>query len=366
MAKRGENIYKRQDGRWEGRYIREYTAQGKARFGYVYAKTYREAKKKLLEASRNVTISRKVARINLGDYIDEWLRMKRDCVKPSTLVKYTTILNKHIRPVWSDTLPTQLTTASVEQFGHGLLVEQGLSPKTVKDILMVFKAIVAYVHTEAGEGLPLIRVVYPREQKKELRVLTPQEQQRFANYLTDTHDTVKFGVFLALFTGLRIGELCALRWGDIDMKSRLLYVSRTMQRLACSTSEAQTQIVTGDAKSAAANRVIPMIGDLVTLCETYWCDDPEAYVLTGTSSRYMEPRTLQYRLEKYTAECGLKDVHFHTLRHTFATRCVEAGFELKSLSEILGHSSAKVTLDRYVHSSLELKRENMNKLAVGI
>ena len=90
---------------------------------------------------------------------------------------------------------------------------------------------------------------------------------------------------------------------------------------------------------------------------------PTAFVLTGTSD-YMEPRTLQYRMEKYTAECGLEGVHFHTLRHTFATRCVEVGFEIKSLSEILGHANTTITLERYVHSSMELKRHNMNKLVM--
>ena len=93
-------------------------------------------------------------------------------------------------------------------------------------------------------------------------------------------------------------------------------------------------------------------------------NNSEAFVLTGEKNRYMEPRTLQYRLERYTADCGIKNVHFHVLRHTFATRCVEVGFEIKSLSEILGHTSPKFTLERYVHSSMELKRENMDKLAV--
>ena len=199
-----------------------------------------------------------------------------------------------------------------------------------------------------------------------MRVLTREEQGRFIAYLSASRDPVKFGTILALLTGLRIGELCALRWQDVDTEAGLLYVSRTMQRLACVNEDTQTQIVTGDAKSSSARRVIPLIGSLAELCATYRCEDRNAYILTGSPSRYMEPRTLQYRFDKYTAECKLEGVHFHTLRHTFATRCVESGFELKSLSEILGHSNAKVTLDRYIHSSLELKRENMNKLAVGL
>ena len=145
MAKRGENIYKRKDGRWEGRYIRGYTSPGKAKFGYVYAKTYREAKQKLMDACRDNPITLTAERVRIGEYCDEWLRLKRDRVKPATFVKYTTILSKHIQPWWGDVLLTQLTTSSVEQFSHALLCDQGLSPKTVRDILTVFKAVVTYI-----------------------------------------------------------------------------------------------------------------------------------------------------------------------------------------------------------------------------
>lgn len=138
-----------------------------------------------------------------------------------------------------------------------------------------------------------------------------------------------------------------------------------MQRLQVldDTANARTKINVGDAKSMASERIIPMNDSIKALCEKMLVSDGEAYVLTGESARFLEPRTVQYRLAKYTAACGITGVHFHTLRHTFATRCVEVGFEIKSLSEILGHASAKVTLDRYVHSSLELKRANMDKLA---
>ena len=122
----------------------------------------------------------------------------------------------------------------------------------------------------------------------------------------------------------------------------------------------------GTPKSNTSTRIIPLTDSLTVLCEQMKPEEPSAYVLTGTES-YMEPRALQYRLKKYTNQCGLDGVHFHTLRHTFATRCVEVGFEIKSLSEILGHANTTITLEKYVHSSLELKRNNMNKLsAVGL
>jgi integrase len=123
----------------------------------------------------------------------------------------------------------------------------------------------------------------------------------------------------------------------------------------------------GNAKTDSSMRTIPLNDAAVILCQKKQVHDPNAYVLTGVADRFLEPRMVQYRLAKYTADCRLEGVHFHTLRHTFATRCVEVGFDIKSLSEILGHASPKVTLERYIHASMELKRTNMEKLAaVGL
>ena len=176
-------------------------------------------------------------------------------------------------------------------------------------------------------------------------------------------------------SGLRVGEICALRWSDISLSHRTISVRQTMQRLKdtenVENTESQesgenrkTKILISAPKSNTSVRVIPLNRELTELCRKWKPLNPKAYVLTGEEKRYMEPRTLQYRMERYTKACGLEGVHFHTLRHSFATRCVEAGFEMKSLSEILGHSSPRITLERYVHSSLELKRENMDRLTL--
>ena len=137
-----------------------------------------------------------------------------------------------------------------------------------------------------------------------------------------------------------------------------------MQRLQNTNADAEskTRIIVGAPKSEMSQRTIPLTEQAAELCGRMNPQSKAAYILTGTD-KFMEPRTLQYRLEKYTRDCGLEGVHFHTLRHTFATRCVEVGFEIKSLSEILGHASTTITLDRYVHASIDLKRDNMNKLA---
>ena len=187
------------------------------------------------------------------------------------------------------------------------------------------------------------------------------------SYLMEDMDPCKFGILLAMFTGLRIGELCALQWEKISLIDHTIRVNATMQRLRDTNADTtngekmQTRIVINTPKSGTSLRVIPLTEDVVKLCLKMNPENPSAYVLTGTE-HYMEPRALQYRLKKYTRECNLKDVHFHTLRHTFATRAVETGFEIKCLSEILGHATTTITLERYVHASMDLKRNNMEKL----
>ena len=371
MSKKGENIYKRKDKRWEARYIKGYTPEGKARYGYCYAKTYREAKEKSEKAKADLlskaptptpTDSR---RRRFSCYCDEWLRFTKIKVKQATFVKYTTIVENHLKPKLGGCYVQTLSTLLIEQLTQELLFEDELAPKTVKDILVVLHSILKYSARQYSGLFPNVEIFYPKDPKKEMRVLTKEEQLRFVQYLLDDMDECKFGTLLALITGMRIGEICALKWECVSIKERTVKITSTMQRLRDFDSgvAGKTKIVISSPKSNTSSRIIPLTDYAVRLCQKYKAS-PSAYVLTGDSTKYIEPRTLQYKMERYTKDCGLEGVHFHTLRHTFATRCVEVGFEIKSLSEILGHSSPKITLQRYFHSSMELKRDNMNKISM--
>lgn len=367
MARRGENIYKRKDKRWEGRYIRGYKEDGKPRYGYVYAKTYREVREKLLHVKvtekpvQEVMISeRKV----LSAYCDEWLLLSRDRVKESTYVKYFSILHKHIKPALGDVLPDKIDSFVIEAFSHSLLTTKQLSPKTVRDILTVLHSVLVYISKQNGNEMKMVEMVYPKNTLHEMRVMSMEEQKQLVAYLLQDMDEVKFGVLLTLFTGMRIGEICALKWKDIDLENKVISISNTMQRI-CNIEEnasEKTKVIVSRAKSSCSQRKIPITDFCSSLCNAMNDYDPEAFVLTGKENKYMEPRTLQFRFQKYLKVCHLEGIHFHTLRHTFATRCVEVDFELKSLSKILGHANPKITLERYVHSSLELQRKNMQKL----
>ena len=302
----------------------------------------------------------------LDGYCDRWLRLQQTKVKESTLVKYTTIVNKHIKPFLGQIPVMQLSAICIEQFGYHLLYDKQLSPKTVKDILMVLHGVCRYVDKRYPAQLPPFDMPYPKVVRREMRVLTAEEQRRLVGYLLNQIDGCKLGVLIALMTGIRIGELCALRWRDISLEQKTVKIKTTMQRLKNlnQTGAEKTRVVISEPKSDRAVREIPLMQPLFALCRQYYPADAEAFLLTGRADRYTEPRTMQYRLAEYAAACHLSDIHFHTLRHTFATRCVESDFEIKSLSEILGHATPRITLERYVHSSMELKRSNMNKLAV--
>lgn len=376
MSKRGENIYKRKDGRWEGRYIRSHDANGKAEYGYIYGKTYSEVKQKLLrmkvlpqqrsEKQGNKTIT-------YSQFLDDWLRSSRLNTKESTYARYAHLIERHIKPHLGDIPLSQVTTQGVEDF----IAEQlksgrldgrgGLAPKTVTDILTVIKSTMEYARYNNYEIICNIKKLSVKKKEKEMRVLTSTEQTVLLKTLTDEMDLCKFGVILSLYTGIRIGELCALKWEDLCLSQSVLKVKKTMQRIQETEIGAirKTKIIITEPKSKCSIREIPLPPFIVDMARPF-AASPQAFVLTGDTKRFIEPRTMQNRFQSYVSESGIEKANFHATRHTFATRCVEVGFEIKSLSEILGHANVNITLNRYVHSSFELKCSNMNKLTLDL
>lgn len=368
MAK-GENIFKRKDGRWEARYVKWRDHAGKIKYGFCYGKTYAEAKAKVTEAKSRVlngeTIKSGRNVKNFSSYCNCWLELRSTQLKISSYVKYQNCIQNHMAPFLGKLHLEEITTETISAFSKYLLNEKGLSIKSVRDILSCTRSIISYINRETGGTLARVEVVYPKESVKEIRVLTEQEESRLILYLADGLDSGRFAVYLALRTGMRIGEICALRWRDISLSKEIIRVNSTVQRIKNTETSggSKTLLMIGAPKSDKSRRIIPLMSDIAALCRQFYQDDPECFVLTGTE-RCMEPRRLQRYLKKYARECNIEDIHFHTLRHTFATRCIEVGFDVKTLSEILGHASISVTLERYVHPSLELKKENMKRLKV--
>lgn len=362
MARKGENIYKRKDGRWEGRYIYTYDSNGNAKYRSVYAKSYAEIRG-LLQICKQPSSVLSVASSckTLNFYGTAWLNLVKLKNKGSTYCKYKGICENHILPVFGKYQISKISTQLVEKFLLDKLHKEQLSATTVKLYLCVLKMIFAYANQEGCQTICCFSALNIQQTPKSMHILTLKDQKKLAEYLKKDMNAVKLGIYLCLCTGLRIGELCALKWKNISLDSNTLYVTSTMQRISSDDTEKKTKIVISPPKTIHSEREIPLTDSLTVLLKKYRCED-EAYILTGKTNSFIEPRALQYHFKKYLNECGLERINFHALRHTFATRCVEAGFEIKTLSEILGHSSVNITLNRYVHSSMEWKRFNMEKL----
>lgn len=381
---RGENVFQRKDGRYEARYIKGRRADGRPLYGFCYGRTYEEAKDKADRAREEIGQAKKPEagqRPDMACFCDRWLSANSARLKPSSRAKYRTDIENHIKPFFGEKLPGEILPEEIDGFTQSLLTGKGLSPKTVRSILTLFHSILSYTGKRSGGKLPDMEITYPKSFRKNTRVLDEKEESALVQLLAQEMDACKFGVYLALRTGMRIGEICALRWCDISFEAAAISVCHTALRLprgnACQADPdrpsaaagddggvlalSRTELVIGTPKSESSLRLIPLMPDIATLCERFRPEEPEAFLLTGTD-RCMDPRKLQRHLKKYLEECGIPEAHFHTLRHTFATRCVEAGFDVKTLSEILGHSNIGITMNLYVHPNLDLKRENMNRL----
>ena len=374
MSRKGENIYKRKDGRWEGRYIRSYDIENNVKYAYVYGKTYAEVKQKLFD-ERSVCKKERhsfKSSITYGELLDLWLHSSQLSTKESTYARYVHLIRTQIKPELGKYPLSNLTTETIETFIKLKLTDGrldhtgGLSPKTVIDILSIVKNTIEYAKYKELPIICNLNKLTIKKKEKEMRVLTQTEQNKLLSILLDNMDLYKFGVFLSLYTGIRVGELCALQWEDFNMNQTTLTIKKTMQRIQDTGNEegSKTKIVITEPKSQYSIREIPLPTFVVKIAQQFVAS-PKSYILTG-SNRYIEPRTMQNRFKSYVKESGISDANFHSLRHTFATRCIEVGFEIKSLSEILGHANVNITLNRYVHSSFDLKCSNMNKLSLII
>lgn len=376
MARTGENIYKRKDGRWEGRYIKLYDANGKPKYGYVYARTYSEAKQMLAEKRCHLPEVDGVSNrtnVKYDDVLTAWLQSSRTNIKESTFAKYSYIIDSHIRPALGQFPLGKISTQLIESFIQQQLLtgridnKGGLSPKTVTDMLAIIKESIGYAQDNGISVICNPQRITVKKKEREMRVLTPSEEETLVRVLLDNMDQYKFGVMLSLYTGIRIGELCALQWDNLCLPSATLKVRKTMQRIQDKNvgAASKTKVIITEPKSQCSIRDIPLPVFILDLARRFE-SSPKDFVLSGDKSRYVEPRTMQNHFKKYIRDSGIADANFHTTRHTFATRCVEVGFDIKTLSEILGHANVNITLNRYVHSSFDLKCSNMNKLSLPL
>lgn len=372
MPRRGENIYKRKDGRWEARYIKQYSPEGKAMYAYLYANSYRDVKIKLQLRQQDIMF----APFNTNDeknpvvfkeISEEWIDSIIPQIKDSTKNKYRNLLDLYIYPRLGNLPLQKITNILLEKYCNELLTTggvkgTGLSPKTVADVLSVIRSILRFA-VKNGETVNCDgKSIHVKQTMNQLRVLSRKEQARLLQYLYEEPNEYNLGILVCLFTGLRLGEICALKWEDISFTDQVIHIQQTMQRIQEKNGKNKTKVIISTPKSACSIRSIPIPDALLNVILTH-ASNPVGFFLTNSAQQYVDPRTMQNRFKHALEVSNITEANFHALRHTFATRCIEMGFDVKCLSEILGHASVNITMNRYVHPSMDLKKENMQRLS---
>ncbi len=360
MSRRGENIYKRNDGRWEGRYIRGRTPEGRAQYGYVYAATYSACREKrrqrLRELPREISPSNNMTLPEAVELFFTEREQKRK-LKESTVSRYRYVVRQYIQPQLGAAPLYTLTEERVAAF-YQRLQGQGLSPKSARDAGVLLRAILRTA-IKRGCFCTGVNAELPVCKKRQVEIFTEPEILRLAHHIVDEPDLTGLGVLLALNSGLRLGELCALRWSDIDLHAGFLRVEREVQRLY---EQGRTRLVVQPPKSESSLRRIPLPVDILSLLAAHKPKNVGSVcLLTGTAAP-LEPRTMQNRYRALLKRAGVPYRNFHALRHTYATRCIEQNVDVKSVSEMLGHSDVRITLQTYVHVSLRHKQQAVQSI----
>lgn len=365
MSRRGENIFKRKDGRWEGRYKNGYNDNGKTKYSSVYARSYSECSKKL-QTMKNKQLSGNSS-LTVGRLFGYWLESRKNSVKQSTYVHYKTLYDNHIKTRFGNVKVENVSPFMINRYVSELLKnggadENGLSANTIQAIMIIMKSLFAYGEKIYNMPNPTKLVCLPKVESNEPETFTKSEIEKI-RLKGLSCDISGLGILLCLYTGMRIGEVCALKWSDIDLNSQLISVNKTLQRINNPNgSTPKTVVIIDKPKSGKSVRKIPIpTFMLIRLGEQKAHTFSDYYFLT-CSAKYTEPRAFQERYKKFLKSLDIPYRNFHILRHTFATECISCGIDVKTVSELLGHSSVKMTLERYVHPSMENKRRQLEKL----
>lgn len=296
-----------------------------------------------------------------GQVARDWQTDKRKYVKYSTWSAYVLILEKHIMPVFKDL--AEITEKDAQEFALGKLGD-GLKQKSVKDILMVLKMVVKYGAKAGAWNYNGWNIRFPVQRESgKVDVLSLVDHRRFLMYLKTHMDRRNLGIYICLSTGMRIGEICALRWDDIDLRDSVINVRKTIERIYVVDGERHhTELLLGPPKTANSIREIPLNAELRSILKSMKRSAGETcYLLTG-SEHPTEPRTYRNYYNRLLQRLCIPHVKFHALRHSFATRCIESECDYKTVSALLGHSDIRTTLNLYVHPGMEQKRLCMEKV----
>lgn len=255
----------------------------------------------------------------------------------------------------------QLSAFLNQKLKNGRLHGGGLSAKSVRDIGVLIKAALRAAVAEYHFPCDALNAKLPKAKQRKIEPFSSWELDRLGKALSSSANHKDVGILLSVNGGLRLGEVCALRVSDIDFQSGTVSIVREVLRIKLG---AKTQLVIQTPKSESSVRTVPLPADALAYLKKAVAGLPQdAYILTGRVNKPMEPRTYQYYFESILRRCGIRKRCYHTLRHTYATRCIEKGIDIKSVSEMLGHADVVTTLRLYVHPSMDSKKSAIQKIS---
>lgn len=289
----------------------------------------------------------------------EWLQIKKKTVKKSTYANYKYGIEKYLLPHFESFTIKALENYDFSEFVNKL--SHDYASKTVRDIITKLKSILYYMQDEYGAKIKIKKIICPHLENEPIVILNKKEKKKLEEFCLNENTPKSLGVVICLNTGLRIGELCALNWNNIDLDKREIKVRKTLQRIY-DDETSKTKIIIDAPKSKRSVRNIPISNKLYEAIKSVKTSD-NTFFLTGAAGQFIEPRRYENVYKELLKKSKIKENYkFHVLRHTFATNCIEAGMDIKSLSELLGHASVEITLNKYVHSSFKTKKKFLERL----
>ena len=363
-------IYKRKDGRFEGRIKLRQNDSEEVSYCYVYARSELECALKMEQiyvglGQGSLFKGELRQHIKYEDICLRWLNHIRGSLKESTAANYMYIQKQYLLPHFGSCMLSAITETMVNKFIAKLTEAKKLAASTVANIIVIFKMTLLFGECRLNLPNPLryFRLVRPRQMAKARRI-SDSDWQRLKILVRNDSSVTAAAIYLAVSTGMRLGEICALRRSDLDFDNEVLLVRHTVQRVRTVQAKFKTKLVLSPPKSLCSCRVIPLPQSLLKRLHRLCCDLAADDFLFGTDKKLpLEPRTMQYRFKQYLKFHNIAPANFHQLRHKFAGSCIEQNFDLKSLSEILGHSSVSITLNYYVHPTLDFKRRQLEKVS---
>lgn len=297
----------------------------------------------------------------LSFIMDLWREEKKQYVKRSTISAYALLIENHLKPFFGEM--EEVKERSIQEYVI-IKLNDKLSQKTVKDTLIVLKMVLKFAVKNKMMEYKEVDIKFPTQHiNKELEVFNRANQRKIMEYIESNFTFKNLGVYICFCTGLRIGELCALQWSDIDTENGTISVNKTIQRIYIIDQEIKhTELVIDTPKTSNSIREIPMTAELLKIMKLLKKVVNNQYFVLTNSDKPTEPRTYRNYYKKLMKQLDMPNLKFHGLRHSFATRCIEGKCDYKTVSVLLGHSNISTTLNLYVHPNMDQKKKCINQM----